>query len=85
MGRPRLGTYLKKPSDYKYDYPEIRDYGLLLTPEDKNIIVEKTGYSYAYVHAVCKGERKNPIIHEWILRIAQINIEKQQKLNSLSN
>ena len=82
MGRPRLSTDLKKPSDYHYDYPETREISKYLKVDDKKFIIEKTNYTYTYITQVCKGERKNSIIEEWIYKIAQLNIEKQQKLNN---
>jgi len=55
MGRPRIGTELKKPSDYTYDYPENREVSKHLTPEDKIFIVHKTGYSYTHIYDWCRG------------------------------
>jgi len=82
MGRPRIGIELKKPSDYTYDYPEVRAMGELLDPLDKNLIADKTGYSYSYITSVCDGKRKNMTIEEWIRKIAHLNLEKKKRLNS---
>jgi len=80
MGRPRIGTELKKPSDYTYDYPENREVSKHLTPEDKIFIVHKTGYSYTHIYDWCRGRRRSKKIEFWANRIAKINKDKEQKL-----
>ena len=82
MGRPRIGKELKKPSDYKYDFPGNREISSFLTPNDKNQIAYRTGYCIRTVHYWCQGVRRNARIEEWARRMARLNIAKQRKLDN---
>jgi len=82
MGRPKLGTEYKKPSDYHYDYPKNRKIFKHLSWEDKQLISHKTGYTTRYVCFWGLGTRKNKRIEEWARKIAILNIAKLRKLNN---
>jgi len=82
MGRPKLGTEYKKPSDYHYDYPINRKIFKHLSIEDKRLISDKTGYTIQYVRYWGLGTRKNKSIEELARRISIINIEKLRKINN---
>ena len=81
MGRPKLGTEYKKPSDYKYDYPYQREVTKHLTWEDKVLIASRTGYTIRYVRCWCAGTRKNKDIEKIAVLIASLNVEKFRQLN----
>jgi|GEM_PF-4916190 len=81
MGRPKLGTEYKKPSDYKYDYPDQRVVAIHLTWEDKTFIAEKTGYKISYVGDWCRGKRKNTDIEKFAVLLASLNVEKFRQMN----
>ncbi len=81
MGRPKLGTEYKKPSDYTYDYQGNREVSKHLSREDKQLICSRTGFSVAYVRQWCQGRRRSRSIEEWARRIMKLNIAKQRKLN----
>lgn len=83
MGRPRLGTELKKPSDYKYDYPANREVARWLTSDDKVQIAFRTGYALGYVKHWCIGNRRNASIDALARKIARLNQAKQRKLEKI--
>lgn len=58
MGKPRIGTELKKPSDYTYDYPEQRVLAKKLRKGDLEIVARKTKRSYGYIAQMTSGKRR---------------------------
>jgi hypothetical protein len=85
MGRPKIGTEFKKPSDYHYDYPENREISKHLSFEDKKLIAARTGYKITYVRCWGHGKRRNRRIEEIARLIMRLNIAKQRKFNSQPN
>jgi hypothetical protein len=81
MGRPKIGTEYKKPSDYTYDYPDQRVVAKHLSWEDKEIIAKKTGYTIRYVRCWCAGNRKNVAIEKMAVLLASINVDKFRQIN----
>jgi hypothetical protein len=94
MGRPRIGTELKKHSDYKYDYPEQRSLAKGLLSDDRSRIAEITGYSPSYIMDWCAGTRKNAEIEHYVRLFVEINnachikkecltsVSKEKQINS---
>ncbi|MEI6899315.1 MAG: hypothetical protein WCL00_05515 [Bacteroidota bacterium] len=85
MGRPRIGSELKKPSDYSYDYPGNREIAKNLTADDKLFIAFRAGTSIRYVRYWCQGKRRSNAIEEWAIRVMKLNQAKQKKLEAINN
>jgi peroxiredoxin len=83
MGRPKLGAKYKKPTDYKYDYPEQRILAKDLLSDDKVRIAELSGYSISYIKDWCVGTRKNAVIERYARIFVKINIACILKKKSL--
>lgn len=58
MGRKKIGDEYKKPSDYKYHYPEQEIYGEVLEVGKITKIANKLGISVSHVTNMCKGIRR---------------------------
>lgn len=60
MGRQKIGTEYKKPTDYKYDFPENREIGKQLIHGDIAFISKTVGCSSSLVkHVLTVGDRNN--------------------------
>jgi hypothetical protein len=83
MGRPRLGTGLKKRVDYTYNFPHQREIAINLTPKDVNLISEKLRISKTAIYYWCNGNNKSARIEKIARILAEANKEKLRMIEQL--
>lgn len=81
-GRPRIGTELKTPKDYTYDYPTNREIAKDLVYGDRQTIANHTGFSRKYIDQWCAGIRRSQKIEQAAKQLVKFNIAKRKLLSS---
>jgi len=67
-----------KKWNYKYNYPEQKQFCSPLNPSDKHLIARKFGVTVIHVHDICAGRRKlQPEMKAFITKL--LTIKKQME------